>query len=117
MKSLYKDFGDVFDEKYDGTRGFWRWWTEPVAPYMQRGEFLILRFSPKVQLLNDAAFRREKSGLEGDDAYIFRVPKALPKTVVLEQIERELEGVNFEPKRRSKPRYSIVSEKVDIARA
>ena len=110
MTKLYKDFGNVFDEKYEGIEGFWKWWTEN-----ERG---VKLFGIKAHGNNwiglDEAMSLQND-IEENNIKLFAVPTNTTKTAIKKQFNKLLARTDFKKaEQQGKPKYSIADSKVDV---
>lgn len=110
MTKLYKDFGNVFDEKYEGIEGFWDWWREN-----ERGAKLFgIKAHGNSWISLDEAMSLQND-IKENNIKLFAVPTNTTKTAIKKQFNKLLAKTDFKKaEQQGKPKYPIADSKVDV---
>ena len=114
MAKLYKDFGDVHSEKYDGYLGFWVWWTEQDDEGEKRGERL---FGIKAHTVEGFATNDEllesKDQIESGEVKAIILPTNVTRSTIERRLAKLLKQLVLNPEE-VKARYHPANLKVDV---
>ena len=110
-EEIYKDFGNVFDKKYNGERGFWKWWTEN-----ERGAKLFgVKAHGNSWLSLDEAMSLQND-IEENNIKLLAIPTNISKSAIKKRLNKLLERTKDIKKTEGtdKAKYPIEKSNIDV---